>query len=62
MPSLYVGENLFDIDRKVGLKARINDKLNRIKQVGLSDDTEDTLKDLIIYLVHLDLMNDLEKK
>lgn len=60
--SLYNPDGLFQLDVVDGLKARINDKLNRIKRVGLNDETEDTLKDLIIYLVHLDIMNELEKK
>ena len=33
--------------------ARIDDKLSRIKNVGLNDATEDTLDDLIGYLVLL---------
>lgn len=44
---------LFEIDSITGIKARINDKMNRIKQTGLNDDTEDTLDDLIGYLIHL---------
>jgi len=36
---------------KEGLLARIDDKLSRIKQVGLNDLTEDTVKDLIGYLI-----------
>lgn len=51
--SLYATPPLFDIDPKVGLMARINDKLNRIKQVGITDVTEDSLDDLIGYLIHL---------
>lgn len=35
------------------LRARIDDKLARIKNRGLNDDTEDTLFDLIGYLVLL---------
>jgi hypothetical protein len=53
--SLYNPDGLFQLDLIDGLKARINDKLNRIKRVGLKDETEDTLKDLIIYLIHLDI-------
>ena len=51
--SLYAKAPLFDIDPKIGLMARINDKLNRLKQVGLDDHTEDSLDDLIGYLIHL---------
>ena len=35
------------------IKARIDDKLSRIANVGLDDATEDTLSDLIGYLVLL---------
>lgn len=36
-----------------GIKGRIDDKLNRIIACGLNDKTEDTICDLIGYLVHL---------
>lgn len=36
-----------------GICARMDDKLGRIRRVGLSDATEDTLMDLIGYAVHL---------
>jgi len=36
---------------KEGLLARIDDKLSRIKQKGLNDLTEDTVQDLIGYLI-----------
>ena len=36
-----------------GLQARIDDKLSRIKNRGLSDDTEDTLFDLCGYFILL---------
>ncbi len=36
---------------KEGILARIDDKLSRIKQVGINDKTEDTLLDLIGYLI-----------
>lgn len=51
--SLHREAPLFEVDSITGIKARINDKLNRIKQTGLNDDTEDTLDDLIGYLIHL---------
>ena len=35
------------------IKARIDDKLSRIANVGLNDATEDTLDDLIGYLILL---------
>ena len=39
------------------IKARIDDKLSRIANVGLSDATEDTLDDLIGYLLLLKIAN-----
>jgi hypothetical protein len=36
---------------KEGILARIDDKLSRIKQVGINDKTEDTMLDLIGYLI-----------
>ena len=39
------------------LCARIDDKLARIKNRGLNDNTEDTLKDLIGYLILLHIAN-----
>lgn len=59
--SLYAAPPLFDVDPKLGLMARINDKLNRIKQVGISDVTEDSLDDLIGYLIHLRVSYKLNK-
>jgi hypothetical protein len=53
--SLHVEPPLFPMDAETGIKARINDKLNRIKTTGLSSDTEDTLDDLIGYLIHLNI-------
>ena len=39
------------LSAKEGILARIDDKLSRIKTVGLNDKTEDTLIDLIGYLI-----------
>mgnify|MGYP003134473214 CR=1 FL=1 len=39
------------LSAKEGILARIDDKLSRIKSVGLNDKTEDTLLDLIGYLI-----------
>jgi len=39
-----------------GILARLDDKLNRVKSVGITDETEDTVEDLIGYLVHLKVM------
>lgn len=44
-----------------GILARIDDKLNRIKQVGITDKTEDTLGDLIGYIIHLRIALQLQK-
>lgn len=60
--SLHSQPILFDMDPATGIKARINDKLNRIRQVGLNDKTEDTVDDLIGYLVHLQIANKLNLK
>lgn len=60
--SLHSPPLLFDMDPATGIKARINDKLNRIRQVGLNDKTEDTVDDLIGYLVHLQIANKLNSK
>jgi len=60
--SLHGTPILFDMDTVTGIKARINDKLNRIRQVGLNDKTEDTVDDLIGYLIHLQIANKLISK
>jgi len=39
------------LSAKEGILARIDDKLSRIKQVGINDKTEDTMLDLIGYLI-----------
>lgn len=44
---------LFNVDPVVGIQARINDKLRRIQNKGIDDATEDSLQDLIGYLIHL---------
>jgi len=44
------------------LCARIDDKLKRIKNRGLNDDTEDTLYDLCGYLVLLIIAKENDKK
>jgi len=47
-------ENIFSkLDNAQGICARIDDKLSRIKNTGLNDATEDTLDDLIGYLILL---------
>ncbi len=46
--------NIFSQGNAVNsLRARIDDKLSRIKNVGINDSTEDTLFDLCGYLVLL---------
>lgn len=59
--SLHTEPPLFPIDNIIGIQARINDKLNRIKQVGLTDETEDSVLDLIGYLIHLRIALKLNK-
>lgn len=44
---------LFNIDPEIGIQARINDKLRRIQNSGITPDTEDSVDDLIGYLIHL---------
>jgi len=47
-------QNIFaNGDAVENLSARIDDKLMRIKMRGLNDDTEDTVQDLIGYLILL---------
>ena len=41
------------LDAVEGLCARIDDKLSRIKTKGITDKTEDTISDLIGYLILL---------
>ena len=59
--SLHNPINVFQKDKVQGLLGRLDDKLNRIKTVGINDNTEDTVDDLIGYLIHLNIMKDLEK-
>ena len=41
------------LSAKEGILARIDDKLSRIKNKGINDETEDSVKDLIGYLILL---------
>jgi|TARA_R110000772_G_scaffold92111_1_gene188761 hypothetical protein len=41
-----------------GIRQRIDDKLKRIQNVGLNDETEDTLLDLVGYLILLMIARD----
>lgn len=54
--SLQNPNGIFQKDKLGGLLGRIDDKLNRIKAVGINDKTEDTVEDLIGYLIHLKIM------
>lgn len=45
-------------DPTAGLRIRIDDKLKRIKNVGINDETEDSVKDLIGYLILLMIARD----
>jgi len=47
---------VFQKNKIDGVLGRIDDKLNRIKKVGINDKTEDTITDLIGYLIHLKIM------
>ncbi len=47
---------VFQKNKLQGVLGRIDDKLNRIKAVGINDKTEDTIGDLIGYLIHLKIM------
>ena len=52
--SAITPENIFSkLDNAQAICARIDDKLSRIKNRGLNDATEDTLDDLIGYLILL---------
>lgn len=42
------------------IKVRLDDKLSRIKNMGITDKTEDSVKDAIGYLILLDI--ELDKK
>lgn len=47
---------VFQKNKIEGILGRIDDKLNRIRAVGINDKTEDTIEDLIGYLIHLKIM------
>lgn len=49
---------VFQKNKIEGILGRIDDKLNRIRAVGINDKTEDTIEDLIGYLIHLKIMLD----
>lgn len=48
----------YDGDPSAGLKVRIDDKLKRIQNVGINEETEDSLKDLTGYLILLMISRD----
>ena len=51
--------NVFhDGDPSDGIKIRIDDKLKRIQNVGINDQTEDSVKDLVGYLILLMISRD----
>ena len=54
--------SIFQKNKIDGILGRIDDKLNRIKTVGINDNTEDTIEYLIGYLIHLKIMIDAKKK
>ncbi len=45
--------NVFSKDNIQGILGRMDDKISRIKSVGVNDLTEDTLGDLMGYICHL---------
>tara|TARA_S200002703_G_scaffold9121_2_gene9044 strand:+ start:1144 stop:1410 length:267 start_codon:yes stop_codon:yes gene_type:complete len=54
--------NIFSkLGAEEAIKARLDDKLMRIKNKGINDKTEDTLYDLVGYLILLILVRDTEK-
>lgn len=54
--SLHEPLSVFQKDTLQGILGRLDDKLNRIKTVGINDNTEDTIDDLIGYLIHLNII------
>lgn len=54
--SLHNPIGVFQKNKLEGLLGRLDDKLGRIKTVGITDATEDTVDDLIGYLIHLNIM------
>lgn len=54
--SLHNPISVFQKDKLQGILGRLDDKLNRIKTVGINDNTEDTVDDLIGYLIHLNII------
>lgn len=54
--SLHNPIGVFQKNKLEGLLGRLDDKLGRIKTVGITDTTEDTVDDLIGYLIHLNIM------
>lgn len=60
--SLHEPKRIFSkASRLEGILVRLDDKLNRIAKVGINDNTEDTIDDLIGYLIHLNVMLEIEK-
>tara|TARA_R100000808_G_C2044647_1_gene82736 strand:+ start:66 stop:437 length:372 start_codon:yes stop_codon:yes gene_type:complete len=59
--SAIIPSNIFSkLSATEALKARIDDKLNRIQNKGIYDNTEDTLMDLAGYLILLMVAKDNE--
>jgi len=48
--------SVFQTSKIDGILGRLDDKLNRIKHVGINEHTMDTIDDLVGYLVHLKIM------
>ena len=45
-----------------GILSRLDDKLNRIKKKGINDKTEDTISDILGYLIHLKIAIQLNRQ
>lgn len=60
--SLYEPKRVFSKAAMIeGVLIRIDDKLNRIAKVGVDDQTEDSVDDIIIYLIHLNIMREQQR-
>ena len=47
---------VFSKDPMQGILGRIDDKMGRIQTMGITEDTIDTVDDLVGYLIHLRIM------
>jgi len=54
--SLQSPIGIFSKDPMQGILGRIDDKMGRIQTMGITEDTIDTVDDLVGYLIHLRIM------